>query len=163
MWFDRQRVILTEFDKPSTPDDPTRLLTFRSVLTLAAAADLSRRSAGDVSTAVAQARVWTTEAAREMLDSEVFDRNPAGLFEGDEILTLLVHYGEDCAQVFPARRRMTTDDRGGVHTYLEGIDYHRLFPSRAPVRARPTMIELNALHNYAFTVCTGYLRAGDDA
>lgn len=156
MWFERKRVFLTEYDQASTPEQPLRLLTLRSVLALAVAADLSRGPGGDVSLALKQAKHWTYVQHRAQLDGKEYVADPAGLFPGEGVLTVLVHYGDEQTNVVPVSflPKAGGDGSEGVR----GLALDMLFPMRHPVRAMPRLLALNWIDKYVRGVCEGYLR-----
>lgn len=151
IWFERKRVALTEYDQASTKEHPARLLTFRSVLSLAVAADLTRGTGGDVSLALKQAQCWTLHDHREPMDGNYIRADAAGLYPGEGVWTVLIHHGEDFAQIIPIA---IGDDAAGVR----GLSVDMLFPMRYPVRAAPRLLALNPIHYYARGVCEGFLR-----
>lgn len=154
MWFDRKRVSLTEYDSPSSRENPARLLTLRSVLALAVTADLSRGSGSDVSLALKQARLWTDYSHSARLNGVDYAAVAAGLFDGDNIMTVLVHHGEDWSQIVPVNIGMED---------VQGLKFDLLFPSRYPVYAMPRLLLLNSIDQYVRGVCEGYLREGSNA
>lgn len=150
MWFKRGRVQLEEHDKPSSTERPARLLTFRTVLTLAAAADLTRGDRLDVSQAYNVAKRWTFENNSAQVDGENLVAPAARLFSNaDRILTVLIHYGGDEVSVIP----VTRDESGE----LRGMHKDMIFPLRYPVLARPMLLALNPVYEFAHGVCVGSL------
>jgi hypothetical protein len=150
MWFDRENVTLGTHDVPSGPDQFSRMLTFRSVLTLAATAQLSHTNSMKVKDAYGIARRWTMWGHKEKLEGDWLEALPAGLYAGDRVITVLIHYGGEEAKVLPVRL--------GFDGEMHGLPFDALFPIRHPVRAAPTLLALNWIDRYARGVCEGYLR-----
>lgn len=155
IWFERKRVFLTEYDKPSTKEQPARLLTLRSVLALAVAAELSRGPGGDVSLALSQAKSWTYAGHSGRLDGKDYFAPPAGLFEGEGIMTVLIHHGTETAHVVPVAFLPRKGEDGSEG--MRGLTLDALFPSCPPVRAMPRLLALNWIDRYVRGVCEGYL------
>lgn len=150
MWFERKRVVLQPNDKASSPDSPTRLLTLRSVLALAATAELSRGSGEDVSSAEAIAKGWIYREHVGEVDGKRVVADPAGLFPGERVMTVLVHFGPEDVKVVPVK----FDNAG----QLAGLSLMDLFPSFSPIRPRATVLALDFIFNHVVRVCDAYLR-----
>lgn len=160
MWFERKKVALQPDDSPGTREAPARLLTWRSVLSLAVTAELIRGTGMDVGVAYGLARHWTTMPARESLDGNWYDAPPAGLFDGDRILTVFITWGGDAARIVPVGAG--SNEPGVINPPIRGLSFDLLFPMRYPVHASPRLIVLNSLHRYAKGVCEGSLRSAEE-
>ena len=157
MWFERKKVALQPDDTPGTREAPARLLTWRSVLSLALTAELIRGTGMDVGVAYALARHWTMAGAREQLDGDWYNVQPAGLFDGDGVLTIFITWGDDFARIVPVAAGL--NEPGVTNPPIRGLSFDLLFPMRYPVHASPRLIVLNSLHRYAKGVCDGSLRS----
>jgi hypothetical protein len=146
MWFQRDRIKLHSLDASFMPDKPgvPRLLTLRTVLSLAAAAPLVRKGV-DVESAYKAAQKWTYigEGWDGQGDSP---RDPGELFK-EPAWTMLIHYGGEEARVVAVK---PTD---GLK-----FNYSDLFARGYPVPVAPTILFLNKIDQYARGVCEGYLR-----
>lgn len=151
MWFQRGRIELRQseaaFEAAAMPEKPgqPRLLTLRTVLTIAAAAALSRKGV-EVADAYTAAKQWTYLGG----DSLTSDRDPAGLFP-DPAWTMLVHYSAAAAKVIP----VDGSNKGGLI-----FQYPDLFRGANPLPAVPTIVFLNYVDRYARGICGGWLRGG---
>lgn len=143
MWFVRKRITLDagaydpglEADKAGLP----RLLSFRTVLTIAAAARLVNKGV-DVSDAYEAAKEWTWYSEGWNGEGEC-PREPACLFA--QGFTFLVHYAGAQARVINGNPNPNFSD---------------LFVQGGPVRTSPTLVFLNDIDRYARGVCGGFLR-----
>jgi hypothetical protein len=151
MWFQRGRVKLhrldAEFEPGTIPDKPglPRLLTLRTVLTLAAAAPLVRKGT-DVADAYQATKAWTHLGAVWNGDGEC-PRDPAALFK-EPAFTALIHYAGADADVV------------AVNNYQKGdllFQFPDLFRGE-PIPVAPTIVFLNKVDRYARSVCDEYLK-----
>lgn len=144
MWFVRERITLKagEFD-PGTDAEKAglpRLLTFRTVLTIAAAAALVRTGT-DVAVAYEAAKEWTW-FGEGWNGQGPCPRDPACLFELPSF-TFLIHRGGPFAKVVKGN---------------PAPDYPDLFAGGNPVPPSPTIVHLNYIDKYVRGVCEGFLR-----
>ena len=143
MWFVRKRITLAaaEYDPGLDAEKAglPRLLSLRTVLTIAAAARLVARGV-DVTDAFAAAKTWTWfgEGWDGQGDSP---RDPAKLFAKG--FTVLIHYAGDHCRVVKADPHPSFSD---------------LFIQGHPVRSAPLLVLLNDVDRYARGVCQGFLR-----
>lgn len=135
MWFVRGRIPL----EPSIYGNPTfeapgapRKVTWRTVLTIAAAAQLVGRGV-EVREAYEAAKQWTWFGDD--------DRDPADLFSTD--FTLLAHWGGPIAKVLRLGKA--------------GLSYNDLFGPQRPVPTPPVLVQLNFVRKAAQLACEEYL------
>lgn len=156
MWFTRGAVKLFEptgdivAALPPVKRGLERLLTLRTVLTLATAATLVRRGT-EVADAYQAAMRWTyvADGYGDPLPGQPrpIPRDPADLYASPD-QTVLIHYGGAEAKV--VRYRME-----------EAIPYPDLFKHRG-ADAIPTLVSLDEIDRRVRRVCDNFLKRGGD-